>query len=116
MAEFILLLHQDPGFKTNLAGPEELQAVLKRYKDWRDKLGQSGHLKGGHKLVDGTGRVMRSGNGSLSVTDGPFAEAKEVLGGLFILIAENYEEAVAIAGDCPHLDYGTIEIRQIDRV
>ena len=79
-------------------------------------IAQKGQLKGGHKLVDGTGRIMHSAGGKLSVTDGPFAEAKEVLGGMFIIQAENYDQAVAIAGDCPHLDYGSIEIRQIDRV
>ena len=67
----------------------------------------------GHKLRDGEGRVMRKDGGSLKVSDGPFAEAREVMGGLFVIEAANYAAAVEIARDCPHLDYGTIELREI---
>jgi hypothetical protein len=48
------------------------------------------------------------------ITDGPYAEAREVIGGLFILEAADYEEAVALSRDCPHLDFGSIEIREIE--
>jgi hypothetical protein len=47
------------------------------------------------------------------VTDGPYAEAREVIGGLFIVEAGDYDEVVALSQDCPHLEFGTIEIRQI---
>lgn len=115
MAEFILLLHESPESMAGI-GPAELQAIIGRYKTWRDEVAKKGHLKGGHKLCDGTGRIMRSAGGKLAVTDGPFAEAKEILAGMFIIQAEDFEQAVSIAGDCPHLEYGTIEIRQIERV
>jgi hypothetical protein len=58
---------------------------------------------------------MRAGAGQVRVTDGPFSEAKEVLGGYFLITAASYDEAVRRAGDCPHLEYGgTIEVRQVD--
>ena len=68
----------------------------------------------GHKLVDGEGRVMRGRVGSAQVTDGPYAEAREVIGGLFIVEARGYEEVVALCQDCPHLEFGSIEIREIE--
>ena len=52
--------------------------------------------------------------GGAKVTDGPYAEAREVIGGLFILEAGNYDEAVTLCQDCPHLDFGTIEIREVE--
>ena len=57
---------------------------------------------------------MRSENGKVRTTDGPYSETKEVLGGFFIIEAANYEEAVERASDHPTLEYGgTLEIRQI---
>jgi hypothetical protein len=47
------------------------------------------------------------------VTDGPYAEGREVIGGLFIVDAKSYDEVVALCRDCPHLDFGAIEIREI---
>jgi hypothetical protein len=56
---------------------------------------------------------MKGSAGSARVTDGPYAEAREVIGGLFIVEAQNYEEVVELSKDCPHLDFGTIEIREV---
>ena len=53
------------------------------------------------------------GAGAVKVTDGPYAEAREVIGGLFIVEAQTYEEVVELSKDCPHLDFGTIEIREV---
>jgi hypothetical protein len=65
--------------------------------------------------MDGEGRVLQKQNGKLSVIDGPFAEAKEVLGGFFVIEAANYDEAVEAAKTCPHMEFGTIEVRQIEK-
>ena len=54
------------------------------------------------------------GAGSARVTDGPYAEAREVIGGVFIVEAKNYDEVVELSKDCPHLDFGTIEIREVE--
>ena len=48
-----------------------------------------------------------------TVTDGPYAESREVIGGLFIVEAASYEEVVELSKDCPHLDFGTVEIREV---
>jgi len=57
---------------------------------------------------------MRRNSSSVAITDGPFAEAKEIIGGYFIVQANSYDEAVGLAKDCPHLDFGTIEVREIE--
>jgi hypothetical protein len=48
------------------------------------------------------------------VSDGPFAEANEVMGGLFVIEAATYDEVVELCKDCPHLDFGSIEIREVE--
>ena len=104
MAEFVLMLRDEGAFPGDLS-PAEIQAVIQRYGAWMEKVGATGQ-----KLRDGEGRVMRRSG----VIDGPFAEAKEVLGGFFVIKADSYKDAETICADCPHLDFGSIEIRQIE--
>jgi hypothetical protein len=112
MPHYILLLHDSGTFPPDLS-PEAIQGIIKRYSDWRARVGSQGRLVQGHKLRDGEGRLLRGKVGSPTVTDGPYAEAKEIIGGLFIIEAKDYDEAARIASDCPHLEFGTIEIREI---
>jgi hypothetical protein len=107
MAQFILLLRGNGMARPDMS-PEEMQQVTGRYRTWMSKVGATGQ-----KLRDGEGRVVRRG---AAVIDGPFAESKEVLGGYLAIEASDYDEAVRICGDCPHLDFGSIEIRQIHQV
>ncbi|HEX9163017.1 MAG TPA: YciI family protein [Thermoanaerobaculia bacterium] len=104
MAKFVLML-RDQGFPSNLS-PQELQDILGRYRTWSQKAGRTG----GEKLKDRGGRVMKRG----SVTDGPYVESKEVIGGFMIIEANDYDDAVRLCSDHPHLDFGSIEIRQVD--
>ena len=112
MPNYILLLH-DTGTMPEGMSPAEIQAVIQRYVAWRERIQQGGRKVDGHKLADGSGRVMRGSSGSAKVTDGPYAEAREVIGGLFIIEAGSYDEVVSLCQDCPHLDFGTIEIREV---
>ena len=112
MKKFIMLLH-DAGFPEDIS-PDEIQAIIQRYVAWRQKIQQNGRKVSGHKLTDGQGRVMRGSGGQTTITDGPYAEAREVIGGLFIVDATSYDEVVELSRDCPHLDFGTIEIREVD--
>jgi hypothetical protein len=113
MLKYVLLLH-DTGTLPAGIGPAEIQAIIQRYVAWRQSVQQGGRHVEGHKLRDGEGRVIRGGSGQPAVTDGPYAEAREVIGGLFILDAASYDEAVALCRDCPHLDFGAIEIREVE--
>jgi hypothetical protein len=109
MAQFLLMLYQKPGW-TDRFSPEEMQKALEKYMAWSRKP----FNLDGKRLAPGPGRVMQSQDGQLRTTDGPFSEAKEVMGGFFLIEAANYDQAVARAADHPHLEYGgKIEIRQI---
>jgi hypothetical protein len=115
MNSYVLLLHEAAANKNDIS-PEEMQATIARYKAWSQKMAEAGRLAGGQKLEDGTARVMAGEGPRLRVTDGPYAETKDVVAGFFILKAETYDEAVDLAKDCPHLSFGTIELRKIDVV
>jgi hypothetical protein len=49
----------------------------------------------------------------LKITDGPYAEAREVMGGLFVIEAASYDDVVELSKDCPHLEFGSIEVREV---
>jgi hypothetical protein len=115
MPSYILLLKEDPN-AFGEASPEQMQAIVERYSQWRQGLEADGRLIDANKLTDEGGLVLSRENGKVRVTDGPFSETKEVIGGYFAYTAESYEEAAEIAQGCPHLDFGTIHIRQIDEV
>lgn len=114
MSQFLLLLHESPTDSDELS-PGEIQKIIEEYGRWRDELEAKGRLVGSHKLCDDGGKHVVADNGQLRITDGPFSESKEVVGGYFMIEAETYEEAIEISRDCPHLRFGgRIEIRQID--
>jgi hypothetical protein len=113
MAQYMLLLYSDPAQWMTMS-PEDMQKALLKFIAWREKLHGQKILVGSHKLADEPGKVMR-GKGPVRVTDGPYSETKEVLGGYFLIEAANYNAAVDQARDCPGLEYGgTIEVRQVD--
>jgi hypothetical protein len=109
----MLLLDHVPGMMPSLS-PAEIQAIVERYSAWSGKLAAAGKLVSGQKLTDDGGKLLTKPNGKLSVTDGPYIETKELVGGYFVLKADSYEEAVKLAADCPHLDWGKVSVRQID--
>jgi len=112
MPQYMLLLRDEPSVFAGFS-PEEMQKMIQRYGDWRRSL--QNRITMGQKLKDGEGRVMRTENSKPVVKDGPFAEAKEVMGGFFVVEAEDYYQAVEVAKTCPHMDFGSIEVRQIER-
>ncbi|NOT09763.1 MAG: transcription initiation protein [Gemmatimonadales bacterium] len=115
MSLFVLLPRNDGDPFAGLT-PAEIQVILGKYMAWTGKLRSADKLRMGHKLRDGDGRVLNGTNGKLAITDGPFCEAKEVVGGIWIIEAADYEEAVALSRDCPHLAIGSLEIRAVEPV
>jgi hypothetical protein len=113
MPKYLLLLHDKTG-EFNDVSEGEMMKIVKAYSDWSKKLGARGKMLGGEKLTDDAGRTILYKNGKAVVTDGPFAEAKEILGGYFMLQADSYDEACKLAEDCPHVTRGArMEIRQV---
>lgn len=115
MARFMLLLHMEHDPAPAALSPAEMQAITARYVAWSQKMGAAGKIVGGEKLTDGPGRVIRAGNGALVVSDGPYSESKDLLGGYFLVEAADWAEVEAIARSCPHAELGRpIEIRQVE--
>lgn len=107
MSKFMLLLYDDPSGWAKLS-PEEMQKAIEKYTAWRQKATDS------NRLADNPGKVIRSQNGKPRVTDGPYSETKEILGGYYTIEAANYDEAVKKALTHPHVEYGgTVEVRQV---
>lgn len=101
MAQFLLMLHQAPNYNTDLPR-EKMLEMTKRYMAWADGLRQKGQMVGGEKLTASGGRHIRLKDGRPVASDGPYAEAKDVVGGYFVIEAKDLAEAEAITGDCPH--------------
>lgn len=115
MAQFMLLLHQGPGNMADLPR-EKMMEVVKRYYTWSSSMREKGKLVGGEKLAAGGVRHIKVKDGKPVASDGPYAEAKDVVGGYFTIEAKDVAEAEAIAKECPHLWNGTnwIELRPVD--
>jgi hypothetical protein len=107
---FMLLLRG--GVSNRDLSPEQMQQQIERYMNWIEKLRREGHFVAGEPL-DETGKVLSGKNGT-NVTDGPFTESKEEVGGYFIIRAQDIEHAVEISKDCPiFVNNGTVEVRAI---
>jgi hypothetical protein len=105
----MLLLYDNPADWRNFS-PEEMQKAIEKYMAWTKKP----FTVDSQRLAEDAGRVIRSQGGKARATDGPYSESKEVLGGYYTIEAANYDEAVRLAMDHPHIEYGgTIEIRQV---
>lgn len=90
--------------------PEEIQRAIDAFYKWHDRLVGEGRMKSGSRLAAATMRVSRHG-----VTDGPFAETKEVIGGYWFFRAGSLAEAAALAAQNPCLACGlTYEVRPLD--
>lgn len=114
MPNFMLLLHEQPADFSQFSA-EEIEAVIGEYIAWRHQIEAAGHYVGGEKLSDEGGRHLSMNGDGIRVTDGPYTEAKEVIGGYFTISAADYDEAVKVASDCPHLKYGgRIELRRVE--
>jgi hypothetical protein len=116
MPNYMLLLHRISDQPLS-SSPDEMMAITKDYMTWAEKMRAEGRLKGGDKLTNDAGKVMRVKDGRVTVTDGPYAESKEILGGYFAISAKDYDEACSLAESCPHLRYGgRIEVRQVEQM
>jgi hypothetical protein len=91
---------------------EQRQQLMQQWNAWYDGLAAAGKVEHGHPL-EPQGRVVAGARGE-RVTDGPFAEATEGIGGYFFLMVRDLEEATAIARQCPSLPHGmSVEVRPI---
>lgn len=114
MPNYLVILHEEPMDYSQLSA-EQIEGIIAEYVAWRHKIEAEGKYVGGEKLKDEGGKHLSGTDGHLRVTDGPYTETKEVIGGYFVISAADYDEAVETASGCPHLKYGgRIELREIE--
>lgn len=110
MKDFMMLFHSEPDANMEPT-PEEMEAEIKLWTDWIGGIGAQGKLKNPGEALGFEGRTMHSDG---SVTDGPYAEIKEFVGGFIIVSTETIDEALELAKGCPVLSVGgKVEVRDI---
>jgi hypothetical protein len=110
MKEFMLLFRR-PGFDPGSVSPAEMQALAKKWNDWIAGVAGQGKLVSDPMRLQPEGKVLKAGG---VITDGPFVEIRELLGGFMVVKAENLEEATTLAHGCPAIELGgSVEIRPV---
>jgi hypothetical protein len=111
--KYLCLIYDDEK-KMAAMSQSETQAFMGEYGAYTQSVKDSGHYLGGNPLQPvHTATSIRSRNGKVSTTDGPFAETKEQLGGYYLIEAKDLNEAISVASRIPSAKTGTIEVRPI---
>ena len=109
---YMLLIVEDPVQRRSV--PRELgEQRMDQMTRWGESLGARGLLTAADALRSEPATRVQIRDGRRSLLDGPFAEAKEMIGGFFLLTCKTSEEAIAIAAECPAAQWSTVEVRQI---
>jgi hypothetical protein len=111
--QYLLLIYGNEGYWGKLSDAERGK-VSQEYGEFTRSIAGSGHLKGGNELdAISTATTVRMRDGKRLVTDGPFAETKEQLGGYYLVEAKDLDEAIGLAARIPSGRWGSIEVRPI---
>ncbi|MBO0754881.1 MAG: hypothetical protein J2P54_03400 [Bradyrhizobiaceae bacterium] len=111
MSEFTYLFR---GRQTS-ASPEQMQKHMEKWVAWFKELGAKGHIKDPGHPLEGTGKVVKGKQ--KTINDGPYAEAKDVVGGYMLIEAEDLPHAVELSKGCPILEVGgSVEVRPVQKL
>ena len=109
MAKYLLVYRESA--RSTPPSPAEIQASFQKWGEWIGKYTQSGHIINPGDGLKETGKVVRADG---IVSDGPYVESKEIVGGYSVIQADDYDQAVAIVKDCPAAaEGGCVELRQL---
>ena len=112
MEYLLLIYHNEPQFEARTDA--DRQKMYAEYRELIQDLEKNGKLKGANQLqATATATTVRVRNGKQSITDGPFAETKEQLGGYILIDAKDLDEAISIAARVPVARLGSIEVRPV---
>ena len=111
--EYLLLIYNNEADMAKL-GEAELGSMFQEFGQFTQSIQQSGNFQAGKQLQPvTTATTVRMRDGKRQVTDGPFAETREQLGGYFLIDVKNLDEAISIAERIPAGRWGTVEIRPV---
>jgi hypothetical protein len=97
------------------ASKEDIEVAIQKFYEWYERNLKTGRMKAGSRLSTQIATVSKSGTKSGIVTDGPFSEAKEIIGGYWFIVARNLREAADLAAQNPCAQYGlSFEIRPLE--
>jgi hypothetical protein len=112
MSEFIYLYRGGNDWSRS---PEEMQKTMQKWVAWMKQLGDQGHLKAVGNPLEPGGKVVKGKQ--KTITDGPFAEAKDLIGGYTLIEAKDLAEAAELSKGCPIFERdGTVEVRPIMQI
>jgi hypothetical protein len=113
MSKFLYLFWNKDGTAGRPTSPEEIERVMTAWMSWLNGLQQSGHLvQRGERLDITTGKVVRGK--AKTVTDGPYAESKDSIGGYVMVEAKDLDQAVELSKGCPIFELnGSVEVRPV---
>jgi hypothetical protein len=110
MKEYLMLFRNETQGGEATPSAEQMKAVMQQWQNWIKAIADKGKYSGTNRLLP-VGKTLKPGN---AITDGPFAEIKEVVGGYLLVKAGSLEEAVEMAKSCPNLIYGgNVEVREV---
>jgi hypothetical protein len=111
--EYMLLIYGEPGRWETLS-EDERNAEYEQYFALSRELRARNALVGSHELQPGTtATTVRVRDGEIGLTDGPFAETKEAVGGYYLIEAESLDEAIEWAAKIPSARHGAVEVRPV---
>jgi hypothetical protein len=111
--QYLLLIYSNEAEMAAMS-PTDLQAMTAEYVEFTKGIIQGGQFKAGDRLKpSSSASTVRVRNGQVAITDGPFAETREQLGGYYLVEAKNLDDALAIAARIPGAGHGSIEVRPV---
>ena len=111
MNEFLLVFRRESVVNEPIPSPEQIQAMMKPWQDWMGGLAAQNKLVSSGNRLAAEGRVLKPNN---VVTDGPYVDIKESIGGYILIKAASIDEAAELSKDCPILNVGgTVEVRAV---
>jgi len=115
MSQFLYLYRAEPAARTQAMSPERAQQNMQRWMKWMQELDAKGHLKDRGQPLENGGKVVRGQQ--KTVTDGPYAEAKDLVGGFSLIEAQSIDQAVELSRGCPILEGGgSVEVRPVMKI
>ena len=110
MKEYMMLFRHEQNEESEVPPSEQMQALMKQWQTWIKGIAAKGQYNGTNRLLS-EGKTLKPGN---AITDGPYAEGKEIVGGYLVVKANSLDEAVEMAKSCPNLLYGgNVEVRSV---